>query len=102
MRVNDRNLAGATPAETGRAQETENLNRGQAARTGTAAAGKTGDSVQLSSTVESLWRAMSVSGSDRAQRVQTLAAQYQNGSYQPDSAATAHGMVSEALLAEGQ
>ena len=102
MRVDDRNLTGAAPAQSGRAQQTAKSTRNQAARTGTAATDKTGDRVELSSTLETLSRAMSAFGSERANRVQALAAQYQSGGYHADSAATARGMVSEALLAEGQ
>jgi anti-sigma28 factor (negative regulator of flagellin synthesis) len=102
MRVNDRNLTGTSPAESGRAQETQKLHRNEGVRTGTAATDKSGDRVELSSTLETLSRALSASGSERASRVQALAAQYQSGSYHADSAATARGMVSEALLAESQ
>lgn len=102
MRVNDRILTGTTPAESGRSQETQNLNRGQGTRTGTAPTDKSGDHVELSSTLETLSRAISAFGSERSSRVQSLAARYQSGNYQPDSAATARGMVSEALLAEKQ
>jgi anti-sigma28 factor (negative regulator of flagellin synthesis) len=102
MRVNDLNLRGTSPAESGRAQETQKLNRNESGRTGTAATDKTGDRVELSSTLETLSRAMSANGSERTSRVQALAAQYQSGNYHPDSAATARGMVSEALLAESQ
>jgi hypothetical protein len=45
---------------------------------------------------------MSADGSARENRVQELAAQYQSGSYQPDSVATSKGMVSEALAMGGQ
>lgn len=102
MRVENRNLTGATAAESGRAQETEKFNRNQGVQTGTGAIDKTGDRVELSSTLATLSRAMSANSSERASRVQALAAQYQSGNYQPDSAATARGMVSEALLAESQ
>jgi anti-sigma28 factor (negative regulator of flagellin synthesis) len=102
MRVNDRNLTGATPAESGRAQNTEKLDRNQGVRAGTAATDRTGDRVELSSTLETLSRAMSAYRSERSHRVQALAGQFQSGSYHPDSAATARGMVPEALLAEGQ
>ena len=101
MRVDHRNRADATVAESGRAQETEKLNRNQEVRTGTAATGNTGDRVVLSSTLETLARAMSLFGLERAGRVPALAAQYQSGSYHADSAATAGGMVAEAVLAEG-
>ena len=102
MRVDDRNLTGAGPAQSGRAKETEKSNRNQAVRTGTAATDQTdqtGDRVELSGTLETLSRVMSAFGSERANRVPALAAQYQNGSYYADSAATAGSMVSEALLA---
>jgi anti-sigma28 factor (negative regulator of flagellin synthesis) len=102
MTINDRNLTGTTPAEAGRSQETQKSNRNQGVRTGTAASDKTGDRVELSSTLATLSRAISAFGSERANRVQALTGQYQSGSYHPDSAATARGMVSEALLAEGQ
>jgi anti-sigma28 factor (negative regulator of flagellin synthesis) len=102
MRVNDRNLTGTSPAASGRAQETQKLNRNEGVRPGTAATDKGGDRVELSSTLERLSRAMSASGSERSSRVQALAAQYQSGNYHPNSAATARGMVSEALLAESQ
>ena len=102
MRVDDRNLAGATPAQSGRTQQTGKSTRNQAVPTGTAAADRTGDRVELSTTLETFSRAMSAFGSERANRVQALAAQYQSGGYHADSAATARGMVSDALLAEGQ
>jgi anti-sigma28 factor (negative regulator of flagellin synthesis) len=98
MRVDNRNLTSATPTVSRRAQETEKSGRNQGVRTGTAATDKTGDRVELSSTLEALSRAMSAFGAERANRVQALAAQYQSGSYHADSAATARGMVSEALL----
>jgi anti-sigma28 factor (negative regulator of flagellin synthesis) len=99
MRVDDRSLTGAAPARSGRAQETQNSNRHQAIQIGTAATGQTGDRVELSSTLETLSRVMSAFRSQRADRVPALAAQYESGSYYADSAATAGGMVSEALLA---
>ena len=98
MTIHDRNLTGATPAEPGRVQETRKPTRNQGVQEETAVTGKTGDRVELSSTLETLSRAMSAFGSERANRVQALAAQYQSGSYHADSAATARGMVSEALL----
>jgi hypothetical protein len=100
MRIDDRNLTGAT-GESGRAQKTEKSKRSQGVPTGAAATDNTGDRVELSSTLEALARAMSAFGSERANRVQALSAQYQGGSHYANSAATAGSMVSEALLAEG-
>jgi anti-sigma28 factor (negative regulator of flagellin synthesis) len=91
-------LTGTSAAETGRAQETQKIDRGghgQASRTG----GAGSDSVQLSGALGKLSQTLSSFHQDRANRVQALAAQYQSGNYRPDSAATSRGMVSEALAA---
>jgi hypothetical protein len=40
---------------------------------------------------------MAAFGSGRAGKIQSLAAQYQNGSYQVDAYATSGGMVADAL-----
>jgi anti-sigma28 factor (negative regulator of flagellin synthesis) len=100
MRVDDRKPTGAAAAEPGRIHETEKSKRNLGVRTGTPATDNTGDRVELSSTLKAVARAMSAFGSERANRVPALAAQYQSGSYYADSAATANSMVSEALLAE--
>ena len=101
MRINDRNLTGATPAESGRAQEAQKPNRNQGVQTETPTTDKAGDRVELSSTLEALSRAISAFGAERSNRVQLHAVQYQRGTFHPDSEATARGIVSEALLAGG-
>jgi anti-sigma28 factor (negative regulator of flagellin synthesis) len=101
MTIHDRNLTGATPAEPGRVQETRKPARNQGVQEETAVTGKTGDRVELSTTLGTLSHAMSEFDSERANRVEALAGQYRSGSYHPDSAATARSMVSEALLEEG-
>jgi hypothetical protein len=58
---------------------------------------KGSDRVDFSSTLSSLSRAMTADGSSRDFKVQTLTAQYQSGSFSPNSTAVASGMVSEAL-----
>ena len=100
MRIDDRDLTGASPAKSGRTYGTQKPNHGQSVQTETATTGQVGDRVELSSTLETLSRALSASGSERSSRIQALAAQYQSGNYYPDSASTARSMISEALLAE--
>ena len=97
MRIYDVNLTGTSAAESGRAQETQRSDRAGGARTGGTGANGTGDRVELSSTLGRLSQAMSAYGSARDSRVQALAAQYQSGTYRPDSAASSKGMVVEAL-----
>ncbi len=55
------------------------------------------DSVQFSSTLGSLSRAMGCDSSARQAKVQALAAQYQSGNYKPSSAAISRGMLAEAM-----
>ena len=102
MRIYDVNLTGSSAAESGRAQETQRSDRAGATRTAGAGGSGSSDRVEFSSTLGRLSEAMSADGSARASRVQALAAQYQSGSYRPDSLATSKGMVSEALASGGQ
>jgi hypothetical protein len=98
MRVYDTNLTGTSAAETGRAQETQKIERGtqsQASRMG----GAGSDRVELSGALGRLSQTLSSFQQDRASRVQALAAEYQSGRYRPDSMATSGAMVSEAVAA---
>jgi len=95
MRVNEHNTTGVSAAEAGRAQETHRLEGGAGSRASALKSG--GDRVELSSTSASVSRAMAAHHSDRAARVQELAAQYQHGQYRIDASATSHGIVSEAM-----
>lgn len=55
------------------------------------------DTVELSSGLASVSRALSAYGSDRANKVQQLSTQFQSGTYQPSSMAISQGMVAQAL-----
>ena len=101
MKINDPNLSGAAAAETHRSQETQQTGRTGSGRSSGSGA-DSGDRVELSGNLGRLSRALSSFRSDRATQVQSLTAQYQTGSYRPDSAATSRGMVSEALDAGSQ
>src|SRR5579872_7429932 len=98
MRVDDRNLTGVPAAESGPTQQTQRTGRqGSSQSSSGSTNGNNGDQVELSSTLGSLSRAMSAFGGDRQDRIGELSAQYQNGTYQPNSAATSQGLISEAL-----
>src|SRR5258707_1322909 len=98
MKIYDTNLTGTSASETGRAQETQKLNRAVTGKTPTRGGvdGST-DRVEFSGTLSRLSRALATFESSRAGRVQALAADYQKGNYKPDSVATSKGLVSEAL-----
>jgi len=102
MRVYDVNLTSTSAAQSGRAQETQKADRAGSGRAGGSGTAGNGDRVEFSSTLGRLSQALAADGSDRASRVQALAAQYQSGQYQPDSLATSRGMISEALAAGGK
>lgn len=98
MRVDDRNLTGVPATESGRTQQTQRASRQDGTQSSPGSVNG-GDQVELSSTLGSLARAMSASGSDRQDRIQELAVQYQEGNYQPNPTGTSKGLISEALAA---
>jgi hypothetical protein len=103
MKIYDRNLTGTSAPETGRAQESHNLDRAgtgkSVTRGGVGGSGVHGsnDRVEFSGTLSSLSRALTTFESTRASRVQALAVEYQGGNYKPDAAATSKGLVAEAI-----
>ena len=98
MKIYDTNLTSNTAAETGRAQETQKLNRASTDKN-LARGGVDGsaDRVEFSGTLSRLSRALTTFESNRASRIQSLAVEYQKGNYKPDLAATSKGLVDEAL-----
>ena len=100
MRVYESNISGAAAAGTGRTQEA----RGTETTAGKPASSSNalGDRVELSQALGSLAKAMTVDSASRASRVAALAAQYQSGSYQPNSQATAASLMAEALAGGGK
>ena len=96
MRIYDRDLTGPAAAESGRSQETQRAER-ESTSALSGSANKSGDRVELSSGFASVSRALASQHADRTTRVHELTAQYQSGMYQPNSMATSHGIVSEAI-----
>ena len=99
MKIYDGNLTGTSAAETGRAHETQNLNRAGTGKSPTLGTDGSSDSVEFSGTLSRLSRTLATFETTQASRVQALAHQYQSGNYRPDSAATSKGMVAEAMSA---
>src|SRR6185436_2860150 len=85
MRVYDRNLTGASAAETSRTQETHASDR----TAGTSPGGIKGDGdrVELSTTLGRVSRALTAEGSNRSAHVQALDVLYQRGQYRVDAMA---------------
>jgi len=98
MRIYDRDLTGASAAESGRSQETQKADR-DATPTSSQSGSGSGDRVEFSSGLASVSRALASYSSDRSGKVQQLTAQFQSGNYNPSSMAISQGMVAEALSA---
>jgi hypothetical protein len=96
MKVYDQNLTGASSAGSARTTEAQRTERGDGVRSGSSGAGS-GDRVELSGALGTLARAMVAFSANGMSKVQALAAQYQDGTYQPDAVVTSSGMVAEAL-----
>ena len=94
MKIYDSNLSGVPAGAAQRSQETQQTDRSNAGRS--SAAGN-GDRVELSGPLARLSQVISTFQADRSSRVQALAAQYQSGTYRPDSAATSRAMIAEGL-----
>jgi len=99
MRIQDRTSLGPSAAETARQAETQKAGRDNVGRA--ASGSPDGDRVELSSALGRLSMAISAHATQRADRVQALANDYQNGRYHPDSAATSRSMIAETLAAHG-
>src|SRR5258708_32618284 len=99
MRMNARNLTRTSGSETGRAQETKDLGRSATGKANTGGVDGSNDRVEFSGTLNRLSRALTTFESSRASRVQALAANYQSGSYKPNSAAISKGLVADAMSA---
>jgi anti-sigma28 factor (negative regulator of flagellin synthesis) len=98
MKIYDNNIGGAGAAETQRQQDIQQTNRtdtGQSAEAGS----DSQDRVEISGTLGRLSRSLTSFQSNRASRLQAVTAQYQDGTYQPDSAVISRNIVSEALSA---
>jgi anti-sigma28 factor (negative regulator of flagellin synthesis) len=93
MRINNGNTAGA--AETAGTQNVQKSGRG----VGTASGGldPNSDSVEFSSTLGGLSRAVASDSAQRQSRVQTVAAAYQSGRYQTNSLAISRAMIADAV-----
>jgi flagellar biosynthesis anti-sigma factor FlgM len=102
MRIYDRDLTGTASAESGRSQETQKTDRDATTSTSSQSGSSSGDRVELSSGLASVSRALAADGSSRASKVQQLTAQFQSGTYNPDSLAISQGMVAQALGGGGQ
>jgi len=99
MRIYEQGLAGTQASQTTPMSESQKVERDGQSENGNAIGGATAgnDSVEFSSTLGHLSKAIATEDSTHSTRVEYLTAQYQAGNYQPNSYLTSRGIVSEAL-----
>jgi len=96
MKIYNSNVSGGAIPESHRSQATQRTDSGSTTRSSSTSSG---DQVEFSDGLGRLSGALSGFQTGRSARVQALAAQYQNGTYRADSAATSRAIVGEALSA---
>ena len=99
MKVENSNVAGAAASGTppsGAVGREESLRGRVPGGTGT------GDRVELSGPAARIGALLSVEAGGRAQRVASLARDFQSGRYQPDAALTGRALVTETLNATAE
>lgn len=100
MRIQDPTYLGPSPAESGRTAETQRTGHDTSNQTPVAGSAD-GDRVELSSTLGRLAQAIGTYATNRAERVQALAGQYQAGRFRPNSETTSRAIVADAVAAHG-
>lgn len=100
MRIQDRSSLGPAAAETNRSAETQKNGRDNPQSSGRISSAE-GDRVELSSTLGQLAHAIAAHSTERSNRVQRLAGDYQGGRYHANAQATSRAMVTDALAPAG-
>src|SRR5579863_3702936 len=101
MRIEDTNLAG-TRASTGRTQPSSAPAWAEISPTGGTGRSDSGDRVELSSLTGALARTLTADAQQRADRVASLAGQFQSERYTADAKAASRGLVNETLSASAE
>ena len=99
MRIQDRSSLGPAAAEANRSAETQKNGPEKTGSSG--AVSSEGDRVELSSTLGQLAQAIAAHSTQRSNRVQRLAGDYQSGRYHANAEATSRAMVTDALAPAG-
>ena len=100
MRIDDRNLNGATGPQSGRTQEAHSAD-GLAPAAGTQSSGAVGaDRAEISSLAGRVSDALTLQATERAQHIGKLAQEFKMGRYSVDSRTTGRAVVQEALGAK--
>ena len=91
---------GPSPAQSERTAQTQRAGNDAGSKTPVTGSAD-GDRVELSSTLGRLAQAIGTYATNRAERVQALAGEYQAGRFRPNSETTSRAMIAEALTAHG-
>jgi hypothetical protein len=97
MKVDDRNLNGASSAQTGRATSTQEIDRAGSTNGSRHSESAGGDRAEISGLAGRLSQALNSNSTERSQRIEALTRQYRAGQYQANPQAVSHAFVREAL-----
>jgi len=101
MRVDDRNLAGSQAAQSGQANQAQQIERSNESKPVESRSAGNADRVELSALTGDLARTLEAAGRERADRKERLAEEYAAQRYQVDARAVSRAMVAE-MRAAGQ
>jgi len=97
MKIAHTGLTGSSPAEAGKTQETQRLNRTSQSRTGSGREAGAHDRVEVSSLAGLMAHTLTSSAVAHSTRVAKLNNQYHGGTYQVNSMAVSRALVDESL-----
>jgi hypothetical protein len=97
MRVEDRNLNGATGLQPGRTQEPQPADSSGSVAEGQSSGTAGGDRAEISSLAGRISDALALHSAGRTQRIQKLAQDFKAGRYSADYRATSSAVISDAV-----
>ena len=97
MRVDDRNLNGASGLQTGRTPDAHAAERTGSTSGAQISESQSGDRVEISDTAGQVSEALGAGSAGRTLRLQKLAADYRSGNYVVNSLATSRAIIQDAI-----
>jgi anti-sigma28 factor (negative regulator of flagellin synthesis) len=97
MRVEDRNLNGASGPQSGRTPETQPADRSGSTSGTQVSESAGGDRAEISGLAARISKTVGAQSAERAHRVEMLARQYRAGNYNVNSQSASRGVIQDAL-----
>jgi len=95
MRIDDRQLTGSQAAQSGKANQAQEIARQGAKGVTENRSSSSPDQVELSDLIEGLARALEATNNQKANRLEQLKSEYSSGRYQVDSREVSRAIIAE-------